>query len=208
MMIVDDHKLIREMLVQLLSGNSRIEIIGESGEFDDAIEMIRKKKPDIVLLDISLPKKSGFDAVPVIREVSPDTRIIIVSMHDQPAYAKKMLKLGAKGYITKSSSHKEMLNAVEEVLEGRIYICAAIKDTVFDQVVNEESGDNAGKELSYREIGVMKLLKIGLSSKEIAAELGIAVKTVEVHRYHILKKMKIKNTASLINFINTNASYF
>src|SRR5664279_3201151 len=96
--VVDDHKLIRQMWAQLFAGNSGMEITGESGSFKEAIEMIKIKKPDIILLDINLQDASGMDAMPLIRKFSPGSRIIAVSMHNQPAYAKKMLQLGAKAY--------------------------------------------------------------------------------------------------------------
>jgi len=126
--IIDDHKLIREMWVRLFAGNSKVEITGEGATLQEAIEMVTNHKPDIVLLDINLPDASGLDAVPLIRKSSPGTRIIAVSMHDQPAYAKKMLQLGAKAYVTKNSQYDEMLKAVEEVMNDRIYVCKEIAD--------------------------------------------------------------------------------
>jgi len=121
--IVEDHKLVREMWTDLLADNNEIEVVGESGDFDEAIEMIKSKKPDIVFLDINLPQSSGLDAVPLIRKFAPDTRIIAISVHDLPVYAKKMLQMGAKAYVTKNSSHLEIFKAVEEVMNGRSYVC-------------------------------------------------------------------------------------
>jgi two-component system invasion response regulator UvrY len=201
--IVDDHKLIREMWANMFVVNSDVEITGESGSLDEAIEMIRIKRPDIVLLDINLSKGSGLDAVPLIQKFSPGTRIIVVSMHNQPAYAKKMLKLGAKAYVTKNSSHKEILKAIEEVMKGSVYVCSEIKDILSDQLLRNDTNEPDIKDLSSREIEIIKFIKIGLSSKEIAVKLEISTKTVEAHRHNILKKLKLKNTSSLINFINT-----
>ena len=206
--IVDDHKLLRETLANLFSENSEIEIIGESGTSEEAFKIIKDKKPDIVLLDINMPKGSGIDAMPVIKEVSPATRIIVVSMYNQPAYAKKMMKLGAKAYVTKNSSHKELLLAIREVMRGKLYICTELKEIISnkDLKVDTNSPDLSG--LSYREIEIISHIKNGLSSKEIAVKLGISTKTIEVHRYNILRKLKLNNTASLINFINlTNPSF-
>ena len=205
--IVDDHKLIREMWAKMFASNSesdsyRIEITGESGAVDEAIEMIKIKKPDIVLLDINLAQGSGLEAVPLIRKFSPGTRIIAVSMHNQPAYAKKMLQMGAKGYVTKNSSHKEMFKAIEAVMNGEVYVCAEIKDILSNQVLGNEATGPDVKDLSMREIEIIKLIKEGLYSKEISSRLNISPRTVEVHRHNILKKLKLKNTASLINFIN------
>ena len=201
--IVDDHKLIRQMWATMLASNREFEITGESGTLDEAVEMIRAKRPDIVLLDINLVQGSGLDAVPQIRKFSPGSRIIAVSMHNQPAYVKKMMQLGAKGYVTKNSSHEEMFKAIDEVMNGRIYVCAEIKNILADKEFQSEVAEPTVKDLSLREIEIIKLIKEGQSSKEISSRLNIATRTVEVHRHNILKKLKLKNTASLINFINT-----
>lgn len=201
--IVDDHKLIRQMWEIMFAVNNEIEITGESATVDGAIEMIKLKRPDIVFLDINLAQGSGLDAVPLIRKFSPGTKIIAVSMHSQPAYAKKMLQLGARAYVTKNSPQEEIFKAIEEVMAGRIYVCAEIKNVLAEQVLNDEPASPIKKDLSFREIGIVKLIKDGLSSKEISLQLHIATRTVEVHRHNILKKLKLKNTASLINYINT-----
>ncbi len=201
--VVDDHKLVREMWRELFVRNPGIEVTGESGAFDEAIELIKVKRPDIVLLDINLSKASGFEAVPLIRKYSPGTRVIAVSMHSQPAYAKKMLQLGAKGYVTKNSSRTEMIEAIEKVIQGSVYICSEIKDILSEQMLGEESATPGIKDLSLREIEIIRLIKQGLSSKEIGAQFSISVRTVEVHRHNILKKLQLKNTAALINYINT-----
>lgn len=201
--IVDDHKLVREMWRELFVGNPGIEVIGESGVFEEAIELIKLKRPDIVLLDINLSKASGFEAVPLIRKYAPGTKVIAVSMHNQPAYAKKMLQLGAKGYVTKNSSRLEMLEAIEKVVQGGKYVCLEIKEILSEQMLREEGTEPDIKDLSLREIEIIRLIRQGLSSKEIGAQCNISVRTVEVHRHNILKKLQLKNTAALINYINT-----
>jgi len=202
--VVDDHKLIREMWSVLFATSPTIEIVGESGEFDEAIEMIKTQRPDIVLLDMNLQESSGFDAIPLIRKFCPGTRIIIVSMHNKPAYAKKVVKLGAKGYITKNSSRKEIFKSIDEVMAGRLYICTEIKDSLLEKTFNEEPGATTIKSLSIREIDIVKLLIKGYSSRQIGLNLCISSRTVDSHRHNILKKLHLKNTASLISFINGN----
>ncbi len=191
------------MWATMLKSHNDYEIIGESGTLYEAVEMIRTKRPDIVLLDINLVQGSGLDAVPLIRKYSPGSRIIAVSMHNEPAYVKKMMKLGAKAYVTKNSSHEEMFKAIEEVMAGKTYLCAEIKNILADKALSNDNTEPTVKDLSMREIEIVKLLKTGLSSKEIATQLNITVRTAEVHRHNILKKLKIKNTALLINYINT-----
>src|SRR5260221_13506877 len=205
--IVEDHKMVREMWASMFADNNEIEVIGESGEFDDAIEMIKIKRPDIVLLDINLPQASGMDAVPLIRQFAPGSRIIAVSMHNQPAYAKKMLQMGARGYVTKNSSKEEMIKAILEVNHGNKYICDEIKNIISEQLLDEKEDSPNINALTEREMQIINFIKEGLSSKEIATSLNISLKTVEVHRHNILKKLKLKNSASLVNFINTNATY-
>ena len=202
--IVDDHRLIRQMWASMFADITGIIVAGEAGTLAGAVEMIKEKIPDIVLLDINLGKESGMDAVPLIRKFSPGTRIIAASMHNQSAYVKKMLQLGAKGYVTKNSPFEEMLTAIEEVMKGNLYVCEEIKNISAEEVMNLDTDAPNIKKLSFREIEVIRLMKDGLASKAIALQLNIAIRTVEVHRHNILKKLQFKNTASLINFINSS----
>jgi DNA-binding NarL/FixJ family response regulator len=202
-LIVDDHTLIRETWSFLLGRNENFEVIAEVGDGQRAIDIARDKRPNIVLLDINMTPLNGFDVLKMIRKQSPGSKVIAVSMHSQPAYAKKMLRMGAKGYITKNSPRQEMLDAIMDVYNGNTYICQEVKNILSDQMLNEEDTAAGLNQLSEREIEVINQIRDGLSSKEIADRLAISIKTVEVHRHNILKKLKVKNTASLINFINS-----
>ncbi|HEV9037254.1 MAG TPA: response regulator transcription factor [Puia sp.] len=204
-MIVDDHTLIRETWSFLLGKNENFDVVAECGDGERAIELARDKRPDVVLLDINMAPMSGFDVLKMIRKYSPGSKIIGVSMHSQPAYAKKMLRLGAKGYVTKNSPRQEMLEAISEVSNNHVYICQEVKNILSDQLLNSDQSNPDINNLSDREMQIVRALKGGLSSKEIASELSISLKTVEVHRHNILKKLKLKNTVSLINFINSQA---
>jgi two-component system, NarL family, invasion response regulator UvrY len=203
-LIVDDHTLIRETWSFLLGRNEDFEVIAEVGDGQKAIEIARDKRPNIVLLDINMAPLNGFDILKMIRKLSPGSKVIAVSMHSQPSYAKKMLRLGARGYVTKNSPRQEMLDAIREVYAGQTYICQEVKNIISVQMLGEEEGGPGLNQLSEREIEVINLIRDGLSSKEIATKLSIAIKTVEVHRHNILKKLKVKNTASLINYINAS----
>jgi DNA-binding NarL/FixJ family response regulator len=202
-LIVDDHTLIRETWSFLLGRNENFEVIAEVGDGQKAIDIARDKRPNIVLLDINMTPLNGFDVLKMIRKQSPGSKVIAVSMHSQPAYAKKMLRMGAKGYITKNSPRQEMLDAIMDVYNGNTYICQEVKNILSDQMLNEEDTAAGLNQLSEREIEVINQIRDGLSSKEIADRLAISIKTVEVHRHNILKKLKVKNTASLINYINS-----
>ncbi len=199
-LIADDHKLIRETWTIILNRDSRFKVIGSCSNSEDAVKMTGDLHPDVVLMDINMLPFSGIEATRQIREISPDTRIIGVTMHSQPAYAKKMLQLGASGYVTKNSSKEEMVNAILQVSEGNKFICEEIKE-----LLSEASEDPAMVEavntLTEREMDVINLIKNGNSSKDISVKLQISIKTVEVHRHNILKKLKLKNAAALIHFM-------
>jgi DNA-binding NarL/FixJ family response regulator len=206
-LIADDHKLIRETWSYILNSDPRFQVIAECGDSEQAVEMTKLKRPHIVLMDINIMPISGFEATERIKRVSPTTKVIGVSMHSQPAYAKRMLQIGAKGYVTKNSSKEEMIRAILEVNEGSKYICEEIKNNISELVLEENKDIPNVNALTEREIEIINLIKEGHSSKEIAATLNISLKTVEVHRHNVLKKLKLKNSASLVNFINqsTNA---
>lgn len=160
-------------------------------------------------MDINMAPFSGMEATKQIRKSWPLSKIIGVTMHSQPAYAKKMLQIGAKGYVTKNSSREEMIKAILEVYNGNKYICEEIKDILSEQsLMPEKNGMIPGTNvLTEREMQIINLIKQGLSSREMAKSLEISLKTVEVHRHNILKKLKIKNSASLVNFINNSSTY-
>jgi DNA-binding NarL/FixJ family response regulator len=202
-LLVDDHKLIRDSWSFILNSDPRFLVVGETSSGEESVVIARDKKPSIILMDVNMTPVSGFDATRQIHKISPDSKIIAVSMHTMPAYAKRMIQLGAMGYVTKNSSKEEMINAIVEVNRGKKYICHEVKTILAEQELDENADMGDINNLSRRELDIIKLIKEGRSSREIALDLEISLKTVEVHRYNILKKLKLKNTASLVNFINT-----
>lgn len=201
-LIADDHKLIRETWSFILNSDPRFTVIAQCSNGEEAIEMSQKLRPKIALLDINMAPMNGIEATEQIRKFSPATKIIGVSMHSQPAYVKKLLKLGAMGYVTKNSPQQEMFDAIAAVHEGKRYICAEVKTILSEQIFEEDS--TGANTLSTRELDVIKHIKEGKSSKEISSELNISLKTVEVHRHNILKKLNLKNSAALVNYINSS----
>ena len=199
-LIADDHMLIRDTWSSILNSDPRFQVISRCSNGEEAIKEAQKLRPKVVLVDINMTPVSGIEATQQIRKFSPASKIIGVSMHSQPAYVKKLLKLGAHGYVTKNSPQQEMFEAIEEVMKGNRYICSEVKTILSEQAFDEEnSGANS---LSNRELEIIKFIKDGLSSKEISATLNISLKTVEVHRHNILKKLNLKNSAALVNYIN------
>jgi DNA-binding NarL/FixJ family response regulator len=203
-LIVDDHTLVRETWSEILNSDSRFSVISEAGNGEEAIELAGKLKPDVVIMDINLPGISGIEATQQIISHSPTTKVLGVSMHTQPAYARKMMQNGATGYVTKNSSRQEMFHAIEEIFKGNKYICSEIKNILSDQMVNGDDPQKGVNSLSPREVEIVAFIQKGLSSKEIADILSVSVKTIEVHRYNVLRKLNLRNAAALVNFVNKN----
>ncbi len=201
-LLVDDHKLIRESWSFILNSDPRFSVIGETSNAEDAVGFAKENKPQIVLMDINMTPVNGFEATKLVRKYSPGSKIIGISMHSMPAYARRMMQIGAMGYVTKNSSKEELLTAIVEVNNGKKYVCEEVKNILAQQELVEEGSPPDMNTLSRREIDVVQLIKEGLSSKEIAIRLDISLKTVEVHRYNVLKKLSLKNTAALVNFTN------
>jgi two-component system invasion response regulator UvrY len=204
-LIADDHRLVRETWGFLLNNDQRFTVVEQCATGEEAVVQAKDKRPDVILMDINMTEMNGLEATEQIRKFSPASKIIAVSLHNQPVYVKKIMKLGAKGYVTKNSPVSELVTAILEVQNGNKYICEEMKGILSEQALvdNEKQGLHA---LSEREIEIIQHIKHGLSSKEIAQKLEISLKTVEVHRHNVLKKLNLKNTAALVNYINTSGS--
>lgn len=201
-LLADDHRLILESWKYLLENDSRFSVIALADNGKTAVELATTLKPKVVLLDINMKELDGFEATKLIRKCAPGTKVIGVSMHSMPAYAKKMIKFGASGYVTKNSPRSELIQAIIDVCDGKTYVCEEIKSIVINmEVVDAFSGPDINT-LSKRELEVISFITKGLSSKQISTEMNVALKTVEVHRYNILRKLSLPNTASLVNLAN------
>ena len=202
-MLVDDHTLIRESWRALIATIENMEIVAECGDGRLAGELAKNARPDIVLLDLNMKPVNGFEVLKIIRRLSPLSKIIGLSMRSEPVIAKKLLRSGAKGYLTKNSPRHEMIDAINEVNKGNSYICQEVQTLLSLQTSDNKPPDiNC---LSASELQLLRLLSDGDTSKEIAEKSGITVKTVEVHRHNILKKLKLKNTTALICYVHSHA---
>jgi DNA-binding NarL/FixJ family response regulator len=201
-LITDDHTLVRQSWAMLINSDPRFQVVAECGSGEEAIEVAKKIRPDVVLMDINLTGISGFEATALLRKYAPGSKILAVSLHTLPVYARKMIQAGAMGYVTKNSSHEEMGIAIVEIYNGRKYICREIKETLSRQAIMDKDEPRGLDGISKRELDIIGFLKKGLSSKEIAQSINLSVKTVEVHRYNILKKLGLPNVASLVNYVN------
>jgi two-component system invasion response regulator UvrY len=199
--IADDHLLIAETWATLINMDPDFEVVKVFDNTQTLIEEISEIKPDIAILDININPFSGIEATKMIRRLAPGTKIIGVSMHNQPSFAKKMMRNGAMGYVTKSSNKNEMYDAIRSVMKGEKYICAEIQRNITNQVLMDDD-ENKLSRLTEREIEIIKLIKNGSTNKEIAEKLFLSPRTVETHRARILKKLDLKNSLSLVKYIN------
>jgi DNA-binding NarL/FixJ family response regulator len=202
-LIADDHKLIRETWTYILNSDTRFKVIGSCSNSEDAVKMSKQKHPNVVLMDINMIPFSGIEATRQIREVSPQSYVIGVTMHSQPSYAKKMMQHGASGYVTKNSSREEMVNAILEVSKGNKFLCEEIKELITESN-QDPKALSAINTLTEREMDVVNMIVQGSQSKDISAKLNISIKTVEVHRHNIFKKLNLKNSVALIHFMNNS----
>jgi DNA-binding NarL/FixJ family response regulator len=199
--IADDHLLIAETWATLINMDPDFEVVKVFDNTQSLIEEVSEIKPDIAILDINIHPFSGIEATKMIRRLAPGTKIIGVSMHNQPSFAKKMMRNGAMGYVTKSSNKNEMYDAIRSVMRGEKYICAEIQRNITNQVLMDDD-ENKISRLTEREIEIIKLIKNGSTNKEIAEKLFLSPRTVETHRARILKKLDLKNSLSLVKYIN------
>lgn len=202
--IADDHVMIAQAWATLIALDPRYVVSAVYGNTQDLLDDMEKQKPDIVILDINILPISGLDAVPLIKKKSPGSKVIGVSMHNQPSFAKRMIRNGAKGYVTKNSEKEEMYKAIDAVMHGQTYICEEIRNKITHQVLEEDN--TPFSKLTEREVEIIRLLKDGLSTNDIAQKLFLSPRTVETHRARILKKLGLKNTVSLVKYIHDSFS--
>lgn len=198
-LLVDDHRLLRDMWATILHDDGRFEIVGSGVGDSTILWMARKYQPAVALVDIAMTPIDGFELTRELLFRCPALKVIGVTMYNQPAYMKKMFKAGAKGYLTKNSSKEEMIKAIIEVHEGGEYVCEDLLE-----LFSAHKLRGVSYHLTARELEIISLLKLGKSSREIGDLLCVERKTIEVHRYNILKKLKLPNTASLVNYANVN----
>ena len=204
-MIVDDHPLVREGLVSILKPAAEYEVVGQAGNARDAIQMVKNLKPDLVLLDMVLPDKSGIELSREIRQISPPTRIMIISMHSKVEYIVKAFEAGATGYMTKESATARLLPGIAQVLSGEYFMDAGVSHRVVEKLMQTPEKDMKIRDAAYetltpREQEVMVTLAEGHSAKEAGARLFISPKTVENHRTSIMNKLGLHSTLELVRY--------
>jgi len=201
--IAEDHTILREGLRALLSSNADFEVVGEAQDGREAIRCVEKLKPNLVLTDLSMPRMNGMDAIRDIRRRSPETKILVLTVHKTEEYILATLKAGADGYLLKDSTHAELLSAVRHVLSGKHYISPGISDKVLEGYLEGRKtlkARTSWETLTAREREILKLIAEGYKNKEIADDLCISVKTVEKHRANLMEKLNLHNVQALTTF--------
>ena len=192
--IAEDHTIVRWALREALSKAEDIEVVGEAGSAAETLDMIKRERPDVLLLDISLPDRSGFDVLAEMRPMDTAPLVVVLTWHTEPSYAARAIVAGAHGYVSKAVEAEELLAAIRAVSRGEQVIPAGVEELL-------NSGDgHPSSALTAREQQVMEMLARGLTNREIAEHLEISIKTVDTHRGHVLKKLNLRNNSELTRF--------
>jgi len=198
-LLVDDHELLRAGLRSRLEGENGIAVVGEADSAERAVIMARALQPDLILLDLLLPRKSGLDAIPELAEVAPEASVLVVSSQAAPTSVRQALSAGAAGYLPKRSSDGELVTAIRIVADGAGYV----EPELGAQLVNPNSSPGL-EPLSDRERDIVHLLALGYTNQEIGKKLFISVRTVDTHRAHIMRKLRLETRAELVMFALAN----
>jgi DNA-binding NarL/FixJ family response regulator len=198
-LIVDDHELLRAGLRSRLEGEPGIAVVGEADSAERAVVMTRSLQPDLILLDLLLPRTSGYDAIPELAKVAPLAKILVVSSQAAPSSVRRALSAGAVGYLPKRSSDRELLTAIRLVADGGGYV----EPGLGARLVNP-NGSPALEPLSERERDIVHLLALGYTNQEIGTKLFISVRTVDTHRAHVMRKLELETRAELVMFALAN----
>jgi two-component system, NarL family, response regulator NreC len=202
-MIADDHAIVREGVIKLLHTQKDIEIVAQAFDGLDAIEKVKQYKPDVLVLDISMPRMNGLDAVRVIREEAPDTQVVILSMHDKESYAKQVLDAGAQAYVLKGAPSSELLAAIRAARSGHYYLSHEMQSDMIDAYLDKPRKSLEAESyatLSRRERQVFQLIIDGQNSSNIGHTLCVSHKTIEKHRANIVRKLGISNPVDMVKY--------
>jgi DNA-binding NarL/FixJ family response regulator len=201
-LIVDDHPMMRQGLAALINNEPDLIADGEAENAQQAMASIAARRPDIVLADITLPDKSGLELIKDIQALHAGLRVLVVSMHDESLYAERVLRAGGRGYIMKQEGGKKLLEAIRQVLAGKVYVSEKMSARILEMFSGGRgaAGTSPVERLTDREFEVFQLIGQGKGTREIAAKLHVSVKTVEVHRLHIKEKLDLKTAPELIRF--------
>lgn len=201
-LIADDHPLVRRGIRLVLDSNPWLEVCGEASDGEDALELAKRLQPQLVVLDLTMPRLDGLAATPRIREALPATEVLIFTMHYDDDLAREVLRSGARGYVLKTDGDQELLAAVERIRHGGTFFTTQLADTMRDIYVRDPSEEQVypGTGLTPRETEIVRLVAEGKTNKEVATTLEVSIRTVESHRNHVMRKLKIASLPELVRF--------
>jgi len=199
--LIDDHPIMRHGLAQLVRAEEGLDVCGDAGNAREGLETVGRLKPDLAIIDLTLPDKNGLELVKDIRAAYPATHCLVLSMHDEALYGERSLRAGARGYVMKEEAADHLITAIHKVLSGGLYISETLNARMLEQVTGASRAKATGMDsLTDRELEILTLVGKGVATKNIATQLSISARTVEAHRAHIKEKLGIKDGAALVRY--------
>jgi DNA-binding NarL/FixJ family response regulator len=204
-LLADDHSIVRAGLRRIVEESGDMEVIAEAADGRDAIRQVEKKKPDVVVVDISMPGLDGLEVISRLNAGQPNLPVLVLTMHEEGQYVVRAIEAGAMGYITKQSAPEQLVNAIRKVLEGGRYLTDEATEALALRIARGSQGQTPLDSLSMREMQVLRRLALGNTNREIATTYGISIKTVDTYRSRLLKKLNLRNNAELSRFAIQNS---
>lgn len=203
-LLADDHAVLRSGLKMMLDARDDMSVVGEAGDGVDVLPLALETNPDVILLDLTMPRLGGLEALPLLRQQTPGARILILTMHDDQGYLRQALRMGAAGYVLKKAADVELIAAIEAVMRGDVYVHPSMTRSLLEEMIPEGEGGSGEEDLWYtlseREQEVLRLVALGHTNQEIADRLALSVKTVETYRARGMDKLALRSRAALVRF--------
>ncbi len=201
LVLIDDHPIMRHGLAQLVRAEDGLDVVGEAGSAREGLEVVGRLKPDLAVIDLTLPDKNGLELVKDIRALHPTTQCLVLSMHDETLYGERALRAGARGYVMKEEAADNLVTAIHKVISGGLYISESLNARMLEQVTGSSRSKATGMDaLTDRELEILALIGKGVATKVIAAQLSISARTVEAHRAHIKEKLSMTDGSALVRY--------
>lgn len=199
-LVVDDHPVVRRGLVSCLAEHPKLKVVDEASDGEEAVRKAVELQPDLMLVDINMPRMDGLQVTEALQRVAPRVRVVILSIHNKPEYVQRVMKAGARGYVLKDTAPEELIRILELIYAGEVFFSPEVAQTALNQLVSPRAKASGVTQLSQREREVLVLVARGQANKEIAGELGVSVRTVETHRERVMQKLNLHSVAALTRF--------